>query len=465
MITTRYILDRRYTLRGYKKLPYGIQDQLKGNTEFMTEPRFALLMNCDGQTDIDTDSLPKVASDIYRLWLDQGTIHECTGEERLLPYQEYKYYNVRFKQTAMWSVTGRCNYNCRHCFMSAPEALQGEPSFEQCIYILDALERCGIKEVHLTGGEPLVREDFWDIADEILKRNILIKTIYSNGKLIDEDFVRNLRARNIRPSVQFSFDGVGRHDLMRGVKGAEDDVIRAFELCRREGIVTTASMVLCKDNRDTIRDTVRLMGSLGCSYFKIGSAYEQGDWLNHLDRALTTKETYEIFMDYIPEYFEDNMPVSLGLEGFFNYEHPEDKASCSFERNIPDESLHKVKMCAHVKNSLYISPSGQILPCFSMIGQPIENRMPNMFDTPLEDILDESLYMDIINYSCKDYFDHNPGCNACNYKNWCCGGCRAVAIRTSGEDYLGKDLRTCEYFLGGWKEKKDELLRKIGADI
>jgi radical SAM protein with 4Fe4S-binding SPASM domain len=165
-------------------------------------------------------------------------------------------------------------------------------------------------------------------------------------------------------------------------------------------------------------------------------------------------------MDYIPKYFEDNMPVSLGLEGFFNYEHPEDKVSCSFERGIPDESLSKVKMCAHVKTSLYISPSGQILPCFSMIGQPIENRMPNMFDTPLEDILNESLYSEIINYSCKDYFDHNPECNTCKYKNDCCGGCRAVAVRTSGEDYLGRDLRTCEYFLGGWKERKDEVLKK-----
>ena len=55
------------------------------------------------------------------------------------------------------------------------------------------------------------------------------KTIYSNGRLIDEDFARNLRARRISPSVQFSFDGVGKHDLMRGWKEKKDELLRNID--------------------------------------------------------------------------------------------------------------------------------------------------------------------------------------------------------------------------------------------
>ena len=44
----------------------------------------------------------------------------------------------------------------------------------------------------------------------------------------------------------------------------------------------------------------------------------------------------------------------------------------------------------------------------------------------------------------------------------CCGGCRALAVRDHPTDYLAKDLYTCEYFKGGWKEKKEALLKSIG---
>ena len=43
-----------------------------------------------------------------------------------------------------------------------------------------------------------------------------------------------------------------------------------------------------------------------------------------------------------------------------------------------------------------------------------------------------------------------------------CGGCRAIAVRDHPTDYLAKDLIACEYFKGGWKDKKDALLRSIG---
>ena len=99
----------------------------------------------------------------------------------------------------------------------------------------------------------------------------------------------------------------------------------------------------------------------------------------------------------------------------------------------------------------------------SMVGGPVEEQFPNMLETPLEDILDrDSLYMDIVNFRISDFMAHNPECQACEYRTACCGGCRAIAVRDHPTDYLAKDPVACEYFKGGWKDKKDEVLRSIG---
>ena len=110
---------------------------------------------------------------------------------------------------------------------------------------------------------------------------------------------------------------------------------------------------------------------------------------------------------------------------------------------------------------MYVSPEGKVLPCMSMIGMPIESQFPNMLRTPLEEILDKSFYMKIVSFSIKDYMEHNPDCAECEYKNKCVGGCRAFAIRSTPDDYLGKDMWTCAYYKDGWMEKKNELLAQL----
>ena len=82
----------------------------------------------------------------------------------------------------------------------------------------------------------------------------------------------------------------------------------------------------------------------------------------------------------------------------------------------------------------------------------------------LEEILDsDSLYMDIVNYRVSDFMEHNTDCRECEYRTMCCGGCRAVALNTTPDDYLGKDMVACEFFRGGWKKRVDELLNKLGV--
>ena len=458
-----YLICQPYVLRGWKKLPYALQNYYSGQTEFFRENVFFLLQCCDGQTLIDREKLTEEETKRFDHWLKNGFIRECAPGERLAPYQEYRFYPVRFKKDVHWSITGRCNYRCRHCFMSAPHAVQGEPSWDQLMVMLDAFDRCGIRTVQLTGGEPMVRKDFWQLVDAILARHISITVIYSNGLLVTDEFLDKLVERGIRPNIQFSYDGAGHHDWMRGVAGAEKIVLDAMRRCRERGFGFSASMVLCRESVGCIRESVNLLASLGCIGVKIGAASPLGEWLNEPEHYLTQEETWQAFLDYIPQYYADGKPMPIGLEGFFNCDPPKMAAVSYHERNIPEERFSKSTMCGHVRSGMYVSPQGRVLPCMSMVGTPIEEQYPSLLETPLEEILNESFYMDIINSRISDFMAHNPECASCEFRSSCCGGCRAVAVRDGSTDYLKPDLITCAYFRDGWKAKKDALLKSLGV--
>ena len=462
--TRHYILAPAYALRGWKLLPYAVQALDRPKTEFFRKEEWELFRACDGRTDIRWDMLDDGQKERYRHWEKNGFIRRCRPDERLEARQEYRFYPARFKESVQWSITGRCNYRCRHCFMSAPHAAQGEPGWEQLMAMLDAFGRCGIRSLSLTGGEPVFRRDFWDLVDVIHERGMNIPTLYSNGLLITDAFLDGMAKRHMRSSIQFSFDGVGHHDWMRGVPGAEKTVTDALRRCRERGIPTSVSMVVCRESAGSIRESVNLMASLGVRSMKVGNASPQGEWKNESEHYLTQSELYEAFLEYIPRYFEDGKPLTLALEGFFLYDKEREKAAAIYEKDIPEERFGKATMCGHVRRSLYVSPKGNVLPCMSMVGGPIEEKFPNMLETPLEDILDrDSLYMDIVNFRISDYMEHNPECRECGYRTSCCGGCRALAVRNDPADYLAKDPVACEYYKNGWKDRKDALLKRLGV--
>lgn len=443
-------------------LPYALQSLVQPRTEFFMGDMFELLEACDGETEIRWNELDKEERGHYERWERGGFIRPARTGEQLLPQQRYRFYPSRFKEAVQWSITGRCNYRCKHCFMSAPHAAQGEPSWDQVMYMLDAFERCGIRAVGLTGGEPMVRADFWDLVDEIQRRGIVISTLYSNGLLVTDEFLDGLEARGVFPSIQFSFDGVGYHDWLRGVTGAEKTAVDAMRRCAARGVPVGASMVLFKDNRDSIRDSVNLLAKLGCRYIKIGNASPQGEWLAHPEHYLSQAEAYQTYLDYIPVFFEDGKPITLGLEGFYNYDRDRDEDAAFMEKRSKESDFGKMLMCGHVRRDMYVSPKGNVLPCMSMVGGPMEELFPNMLETPLEEILDsESPYMDIVDLRVSDYMAHNKECAVCKWRTECCGGCRALAVRDGTSNYLSKDPVVCQYYMDGWKEKKDELLERL----
>jgi hypothetical protein len=179
----RYLVSQPYALRGWKRLHYAVQNLRTSDTNFMTKDAFELLSSCNGIYPLGPDTLEEWEQRNIEMWLETGFIREAGPGGDACSRAGVPHLPARIEQTVHWSITGKCNYRCKHCFMSAPHAVQGEPSFEDCVRMLDSFQRCGIRAIHLTGGEPLVRRDFWQLMDEIYAHDMFVAVIYSNGLL------------------------------------------------------------------------------------------------------------------------------------------------------------------------------------------------------------------------------------------------------------------------------------------
>ncbi|MBR3225446.1 MAG: radical SAM protein [Atopobiaceae bacterium] len=457
----RYIrIKPDYALRGWQGLPYALVRRDGGPPAFLTPDVFRTVRFCNGRFPADSPVfLGKRAEHVEEL--DRLGFLEYLDEPRnLLPEQRYRYHDNRYLRMVHWSLTGRCNYRCRHCYMSAPHGVLPQPTTEQCFAIADQIADCGVAHVSLTGGEPLVRSDFLAIVDRILEHGMHVDVIMTNGSLVDDELLDGLEARGCRPEFNMSFDGPRRwHDWLRGVDGAYDSVRRALALCHERGFVTGAELVLHRGNLHTLRESVRELGELGVASLKVNrlSCVGEGEALS--DYAITAKEEYDAYVDYIPQYIEDGMPVPyLMLSGLFSASDGE--FSVGSERHPEGEDSGKKVICAAARTTMYLGPDGRILPCIPMSQLEAASEVfPRIGEMTIAEALADSTYLSFITKTLGDYLRHNPECAGCAYRNRCGGGCRGQAVLENGaSDLLGVDPDACLIFKGGYYERVKAML-------
>lgn len=458
-----YRLKDNILLRGWKKLPYAILNKDTGLAAFMNGEQFAAISFCTGTMREDCGLIFPHQKAIIEEFVKNAVVEKIENPKPLNKEQEYVEYPSRYVRSAHWSITGKCNYKCKHCFMSAPHAKYGELSHEHCVRIINQLAQCGVQSISLTGGECLVRKDFFELVDLLVSKGIDIYSIYSNGWLVNEKLLDKLSERALHPEFNMSFDGVGEHDWLRGVEGAEEAVIKAFKLCRDKGFPTASEFCIHKKNAHTLRESVNLLGSVGCKSVKVSQVMATGEWEknNFGQYTMTMKETYDAFLEYIPYYYEDKKPLELMLGGMFfaspkfaGYMIPGQKCK-------PEVDASNYCMCGHARNNLYITAEGRMAPCMPLSGSDaLLEKLPNLCEKNLSDALDDSYYMDLVNARLSEYLSHNSSCAECQWKNACLAGCRGCAMSDTG-DYFGVDKGACLLFKGGYRDKVISLMEKI----
>lgn len=455
-----YILNKGFELRGWDGLPFALRYPRPHLADFFDQETYRVVYALDGRHDIETEKLTDRQKTLLERLEKMKIALPSDGKERLEPHQEYRKYPGMYKNMVQWSITGRCNYNCRHCFMSAPDYRGEDLTLEECKRIVDQLEENGILSVSLTGGEPLVNPHFYAILDMIKERGMYLDTLYSNGALIDGHLLDELENRNMHPVFHISFDGVRWHDWLRGEEGAQEAAIRAFRLLKERGYHTSSSMCLHKHNIADLRENINLLASLGLEHVKMNVASPTGRWKNETAHFITHAEANEAIIEYLPHYFEDGMPISVQLCTFLEINKEKGSMRVPAQKFSGREGAEKEFACGMVKTGMYISPKGKVLPCMTLGGTAIDAEFESILEQDLKEILTASHYRDICSVKMGDCIHRNGKCHDCRYRLQCGAGCRACACGETSTDYYGIDEESCRFFLDGWYDRAKELIEQ-----
>lgn len=231
------------------------------------------------------------------------------------------------RPVTVWNVTRRCNLACVHCYTDSHNInYAGELTTEEAKTMIRDLSKFGIPALLLSGGEPLIRKDIFDIAAFANDLGLRL-TLSTNGTLIDLKMAKRIKQTGFS-YVGISLDGVGEtNDRFRGVKGAFDLAVRGFRNCMEVGQKVGLRLTLTRRNfhdLHAIFDFIEKEGiQRACFYHLVysgrGSDMEKDD-LTHEEKRKAMDIILERTEDFIKRGIKkDILTVDNHVDGVYLY--------------------------------------------------------------------------------------------------------------------------------------------------
>lgn len=228
---SRYILNPDIALRSWRLVPYAYYRKGVRYAKGLKKEEFEFLLKCDGKTELEAE-LP-----LAEKFLDMGFIAPAKDESNLSEWQKYLDCDNRYFPAISWMITGKCNYNCLHCFNAADNApIMSEWTLEEANRLIAQAQKCGINAFTITGGEPMLHKNFFEIVESIYAHGMYLEDLNTNGSFLDQTALEQFRKIGCNPLIKISFDGIGHHDWLRNRKGGGDGRASGNSPVRGKGV-------------------------------------------------------------------------------------------------------------------------------------------------------------------------------------------------------------------------------------
>lgn len=339
----------------------------------------------------------------------------------------------------VWNYTNACNLKCRHCYQSAEKPTPDELSTKERLKIIDQLDKASVASVAFSGGEPLMRKDFFEVAEYAADKGMYI-SVATNGTLLTKQVIERLKGAGVG-YVEVSLDGARRetHEAFRGVSGCFDKTLRGIRNSVEGGLYPCIATTATKHNLYEIPDTVELGKNLGVKRIIVFNFIPTGRGETVVDLDLSPTEREQL-LKYLyselvkgeiealctaPQYARVCLQQSLITKR--DVLSPTHFAAADFHGQV--KSLADfIGGCGAGTLYCAIQPNGLVTPCVFM---PIV--VGNLRKESFQDIWLHSKVMNDL----RDREKLKGRCGRCPYK-YVCGGCRARAYAYY-HDYLTPD--------------------------
>lgn len=450
----RYILNPNIALRSWRLVPCAYYVRGVREAKGLKKDEFEFLLQCDGKTELDD-------SPLVGHFMANGFIAPARDGDRLSGWQRHLDCDNRYFPAMNWMITGKCNYNCLHCFNAADNApLTNEWTFEEAKDLMDQAQKCGINAFTITGGEPMLHRNFFEIVKGIYARGMYINELNTNGFFLDQAALDQFREIGCDPLIKISFDGIGHHDWLRNRKGAEEDALRAIRLCVENGFNVRVQTNVHRLNADSMLPTAELLDEMGAKEMRIICTTESPRWKKNADGAtLNIEEYYEKMLEFAGGYAAKDHQMTVDIWQFLML-FPQKKAY----RMRPVECARgeyrdSLPVCRSTRGTIALAADGNVYPCMPMSGyyNVQEDVLGNVKNEGLRPILQQGKYLDAVCTTVEQLSRQNKKCGECFYFPYCVGGCRVLAQLFTG-DKMGSDPAKCIFFKKGWYGRITALL-------
>ena len=329
-----------------------------------------------------------------------------------------------------WELTRACNLNCVHCRASADKGpYPGELTTERCRQILDEISEVGSPIIILTGGEPLLREDIFELTSWGDKKGLRM-VMATNGTLLTKEIVTRMVESGIK-RVSISLDGPNEalHDSFRKVPGAFRGALQGIGLLKEAGLPFQVNTTVTKLNSPYIAEILDLAVTLGAEAHHLFLLVPTGRAKEMVDQEIDALE-YESLLHWLYE-MRDKVPIHL-------------KATCAphYYRVLRQEARAKgekvtfetygldavTRGCLGGTSFCFISYDGIVQPCGYL-----ELNCGDLKVSSFKEVWwDSDIFKKL-----RDFSSYKGKCGRCEYIR-VCGGCRARAYEATG-DFLAEE--------------------------
>ncbi len=343
-----------------------------------------------------------------------------------------------------WNITARCNLSCTHCYIRSGPGRQREDELttDEATALIDDLAAAGVPLLLFSGGEPLVREDFWDLAAHARKRG-LSAALSTNGTLITPDVARRLRDIGIG-YAGISLDGAtaATHDAFRRVPGSFNRSVQALRHCIDVGLRCGVRFTVTKRNHDELGRLIALARKIGvhrfCVYWLVPSG--RGSDI-HVDLQVGLEEVQAV-LDLI---YRETIRTDPAAMEFLTVDAPQDgvwllerlKADAHPAYDRAHNLLARMGGCSAGRRVANIDHLGNIYPC--QFAQSEEFLVGNIRNRSFSDLWNDT-DNEVLAAFRKGGADPGSPCNTCGEQEVCGAGCRIRAYARSGDIDAGDPL-------------------------
>lgn len=346
---------------------------------------------------------------------------------------------VRPPRILAWETTAACNLKCKHCRgSSTADSAKGELTTEEAKKLLEQIRKTGTPIIILSGGEPLMREDIFEIARHGTDLGFRM-TLATNGVLVTEEVAFKIKEAGIQ-RVSISLDGREQtHDAFRMIPGCFAGSMKGIENLKKAGVEFQINTTVSRFNVHEMEDVHNFAKEVGAvaHHFFFLVPTGRGAELSEFE---ITPEEYETALEWLYD-----LSKKTGLQirptcapHYFRIMRQRAKRE-GMEITPQTHGLDAMtKGCLGGISFGFISSIGEVNPCGYLpvsAGNVRKESFKNIWEKA-------KVFNDLRNYAA-----YKSKCGACEYKT-VCGGCRARAYTETG-DYMEEEP-LCSYYPAGY---------------